>query len=66
MLPDLRGVAVMSMNGRVRKAVQKELGHFPGLAVQMMSNPGPQSYNQRAESLERELRSLTLRLNLIR
>lgn len=65
-LPELRGIAVLSMDGRIRKAVERELVRVRGVDRLFTSNPGPQSYNQRSEQLTRELRDIALRLNLIR
>lgn len=66
LLPALRGVAVLSMKDQQRKAAQKELAQVTKLVWLLTSNPGPQSFNLRKDTLTQELRSFALRLNLIR
>lgn len=64
-LPELRGIAVLSMEGRIRKAVEKELLHVRGVEKRFTSNPGPQSYIHRAGALTESLRNFASRLSLI-
>ena len=63
-LPDLRGIAVLSMQPKIMKAAERELRPL-GLTLQMTSNSAQRSINQVGDKLTRELRDIALRLNLI-
>ena len=64
-LPQLRGIAVLSREGQILKAVQDELAHVHGLEWKLTSSPAPRAYNQHGGQLTLDLQTLARRLSLI-
>lgn len=64
-LPQLRGVAVLSREGPVVRAVQEELGAARGLEWVFTSSPAPRSYNRWGAQLTADLRRTAQKLSLI-
>lgn len=64
-LPELRGIALLSKDGRQVKAVQAEFAHGRRVEWMVTFNPGPQSYNNHGAQLALDLQNIARKLSLI-